>query len=103
MMSYDKYERGRQHLNSGHQRITYKKKKKKGILTLRLTQSNQWVLNIKTHINFSQIFRWFSTEIFFKEIMSVFDIDLIFLAIGCKWKHSQLGITGLAGTLHSLL
>ena len=23
MMSYDKYERGRQHLNSGHQRITY--------------------------------------------------------------------------------
>ena len=49
MMSYDKYERGRQHLNGGHQRITYKKKKKKkrerkkGILTLRLTQSNQWV------------------------------------------------------------
>ena len=30
MMSYDKYERGRQHLNGGHQRITYKKKKKKG-------------------------------------------------------------------------
>ena len=28
-MSYDKYERGRQHLNGGHQRITYKKKKKK--------------------------------------------------------------------------
>ena len=24
MMSYDKYERGRQHLNGGHQRITYK-------------------------------------------------------------------------------
>ena len=49
MMSHDKYERGRQHLNGGHQRITYKKKKKKkkerknGILTLRLTQSNQWV------------------------------------------------------------
>ena len=40
MMSYDKYERGRQYLNGGHQRITYKKKKK---LTLRLTQSNQWV------------------------------------------------------------
>ena len=37
MMSYDKYERGRQHLNCGHQRITYKK------LTLRLAQSNQWV------------------------------------------------------------
>ena len=43
MMSHDKYERGRQHLNGGHQRITYKKKKKNGILTLRLTQSNQWV------------------------------------------------------------
>ena len=44
MMSHDKYERGRQHLNGGHQRITYNKKKKKnGILTLRLTQSNQWV------------------------------------------------------------
>ena len=41
MMSYDKYERRRQHLNGGHQRITYKKKKKK--LTLRLTQNNQWV------------------------------------------------------------
>ena len=38
-MSYDKYERGHQHLNGGHQRITYKKKK----LTPRLTQSNQWV------------------------------------------------------------
>ena len=24
MMSYDKYEKGRQHLNGGHQRITYK-------------------------------------------------------------------------------
>ena len=24
MMSYDKYERGHQHLNGGHQRITYK-------------------------------------------------------------------------------
>ena len=48
MMSYDKYERGRQHLNHGHQRITYKKKiiikiKIKIILTLRLTESNQWV------------------------------------------------------------
>ena len=46
MMSHDKYERGRQHLNGGHQRITYKKKKKEtknGILTLRLTQSNQWL------------------------------------------------------------
>ena len=45
MMSHDKYERGHQHLNGGHQRITYKKKKerKNGILTLRLTQSNQWV------------------------------------------------------------
>ena len=41
MMSYDKYERGHQHLNGGHQRITYKKKRKK--LTLWLTQSNQWV------------------------------------------------------------
>ena len=28
MMSYDKYERGHQHLNGGHQRITYKKKEK---------------------------------------------------------------------------
>ena len=27
MMSYDKYERGRHHLNGGHQRITYKKNK----------------------------------------------------------------------------
>ena len=46
MMSYDKYERGRQHLNGGHQRITYKKNKNKNqkiILTLQLTQSNQWV------------------------------------------------------------
>ena len=44
MMSYDKYERGHQHLNGGHQRITYKNKIKiKIILTLRLTQSNQWV------------------------------------------------------------
>ena len=40
MMSYDKYKTGRQHLNGGHQRITYKKRL---ILTLRLTQSNQWV------------------------------------------------------------
>ena len=29
MMSYDKYERGDQHLNGVHQRITYKTKKKK--------------------------------------------------------------------------
>ena len=29
MMSYDKYERGHQHLNGGHQSITYKNKKKK--------------------------------------------------------------------------
>ena len=43
MMSHDKYERGHQHLNGGHQRITYNKNLKKGILTLRLTQSNQWV------------------------------------------------------------
>ena len=28
MMSYDKYERGRQHLKGGHQRIIYKKKNK---------------------------------------------------------------------------
>ena len=43
-MSYDKFDRGRQHLDGGHQRITSKKKKKKKkILTLRLTQSNQWV------------------------------------------------------------
>ena len=44
MMSYDKYERGHQHLNGGHQRITYKKNniKIKIILTLPLTQSNQW-------------------------------------------------------------
>ena len=39
MMSYDKYQRGRPHLNGGHQRITYKKKQ----LTLQLTQGNQWV------------------------------------------------------------
>ena len=45
MMSYDKYETGHQHLNGGHQRITYKKNKIqiKIILTLRLTQINQWV------------------------------------------------------------
>ena len=49
MMSYDKYERGRQHLNGGHQLITCKKNKKnkikieiKIILTLRLTQSYQY-------------------------------------------------------------
>ena len=49
MMSYDKYERERQHLNGGHQRITYKRKKEerktkiKITLTLLLTQNNQWV------------------------------------------------------------
>ena len=46
MMSYGKYERGRQHLKGGHQRIIYKKKIKikiKIILTLRFTQNNQWV------------------------------------------------------------
>ena len=48
MMSYDIYERGRQHLDGGHQRITYKKKKNliikiKIVLTLRLTQINQWL------------------------------------------------------------
>ena len=31
MMSYDKFERGRQHLNGGHQKITYQKKKKKNL------------------------------------------------------------------------
>ena len=34
MMSYDKYERGRQHLNGGHQRITYKTKKKLIIISI---------------------------------------------------------------------
>ena len=46
MMSYDKYERGCQHLNGGHQTINYKPNQKKliiVILNLRLTQSNQWV------------------------------------------------------------
>ena len=53
MMSYDKYERGRQHLNGGHQRKLTKEQNKKQkvktkikikiILTLRLTQNNQWV------------------------------------------------------------
>ena len=45
MMSCDKYERGRQHLSCGHQRITYKKNKIKIkiTLTLRLTQINEWV------------------------------------------------------------
>ena len=42
-MSYDKYERGHQHLNGGQQRITYKKTKQQQQLTLQLTQSNQWV------------------------------------------------------------
>ena len=40
MMSYDKYERGHQHLNCGHQKITYKKKKKKNYC---FSQSNQWI------------------------------------------------------------
>ena len=39
-MLFDKYKRGRQHLNGGHQGVTYKKNL---ILTLRLTQNNQWV------------------------------------------------------------
>ena len=50
MMSYNKYERGRQHLIGCHQRIAYKKNKTKQskikakiILTLGLIQSNQWV------------------------------------------------------------
>ena len=46
MMSCDKYERGRQHLSGGHQRVTCKKKiiiKIKRTLTLRLTQINEWV------------------------------------------------------------
>ena len=44
MMSYDKYEKGCQHLNGGHQRITLKKNIIKiKILTLWLIQSNQWV------------------------------------------------------------
>ena len=45
MMSYDKYQRGRQHLNGGQQRITFKTKQKLLIIipTLRFTQSNQWV------------------------------------------------------------
>ena len=45
MMSYDKYEKGRQYLNGGHQRTTYKKIiiEIKIILTLRLTLSNQCV------------------------------------------------------------
>ena len=42
MMLYEKYERGHQHLNGGHQRITYKTNKQKKKLTPRLTQSNQW-------------------------------------------------------------
>ena len=39
MISYDKYERGRQHLNGGHQRITYQKK----YLPYGLPKVNQWV------------------------------------------------------------
>ena len=44
MMSYEKYERGFQHLHAGHQKITYEKKKNMANTyptTLRLTQSNQ--------------------------------------------------------------
>ena len=40
-MSYDKWKRGCQHLDGGHQRITYKKRL---IITLRLTQNNQRVV-----------------------------------------------------------
>ena len=40
MMSYDRCKKGLQHLSNGQQRITYKKRL---ILTLCLTQSNQWV------------------------------------------------------------
>ena len=40
-MSYDKYERGRQHLNGGHQRIAYKKKLVNTYPTA--NKSNQWV------------------------------------------------------------
>ena len=45
MMSYDKYERGHQHLNGGHQRITYKdnNNNNNNNNTLLLTQSNQLV------------------------------------------------------------
>ena len=41
-MSFDKYERGCQHFNSGHQRITYKTIIIL-IITLRLTHINQWI------------------------------------------------------------
>ena len=43
MISYSKYKRERQHLSSGHQRRTYKKRKKRLIITPLLTQSNPWV------------------------------------------------------------
>ena len=49
MVSYDKSERGRQHLNGGHERITYKKiynnntNNNKNKKKLWLTQSIQWV------------------------------------------------------------
>ena len=44
-MSYEKYERGRQHLNGGHEIITYENKQtnRKEQLTPRLIQSNKWV------------------------------------------------------------
>ena len=42
MMAYEKYKIGRQLLNCGHQRITYKKQQRL-ILTQRLTQSSQWI------------------------------------------------------------
>ena len=41
-MSYNKYERRRQHFSDGKQRVTYKNKNCL-IFTLRITQSNQWV------------------------------------------------------------
>ena len=40
LMSHDRCKRGLEHLTNGQQRITYKKRL---ILTLCLTQSNQWV------------------------------------------------------------
>ena len=51
MMSYDKYERGCQHLNSGHQRITYKKIKinKKIKIKIRLTEVSPNVVYIIVH------------------------------------------------------
>ena len=41
MVLYDKYKRGHQVLNGNHQRVTYKKKKKKVLKkTHQITQSN---------------------------------------------------------------